>query len=118
MNIIQLTFSEWLGNGFKSFSLDAPFEKLSPEQQSATLNRAASITAWFEDEDSTPAIVEQMNSLKEQIDWKGNVTSGSHQKVNQRTGVVSTAFRVGFTKEPSRSTTLSGFAIALSKLKR
>ena len=118
MNIIQLTFSEFLRNAFQPLKLQKPFEDHTPEEQLDILDKSASVTAWFEDESSTPAIVEQMTSLKEQIDWKGNVTSGSVERVNRRTGAVVTSFRVSFTKEPSRRTTLAGFANALAKLNR
>tara|TARA_B100000700_G_C14449423_1_gene580903 strand:+ start:145 stop:501 length:357 start_codon:yes stop_codon:yes gene_type:complete len=99
---------------------DKPIEDLSDEELTNIVNNAGSISVFIGDEDKAeiPAIVAQMQTLRDNLKWRGEVKDSPSAYVDKRSGEEVVGYRIGFTKEPPRNPSLGAFSKRIAKLVR
>ena len=103
--------------GFKPIRLDKPLAELSNDELQHITDTATSASVFCTDESEVPAIMEHMQTTKDALQWKGDVTSSPSSYENKKGKIIS-GFRVGFNKELSRSIGLLAFNERLAGMAR
>jgi hypothetical protein len=113
----SIKWSAYTALGFKPIKLDKPLVELSNDDLQHITDTATSASVFCNDESEVPAIMEYMQTTRDALQWKGDITSSPSSYENKKGKVIS-GFRVGFNKELSRSMGLLAFNERLAEMAR
>jgi len=97
-----------------------PDPKLSPEENHEIfMDNATSIGVFTDNESDVPVLMEQMQSLKTALSWKGQVKASPCRTFEDNRGrKVEGRIRVGVSRDLSITPTIGGFAKYVAGLAR
>jgi len=116
-NDYPIKWSAYTALGFKPIKLDKPLVELSNDDLQHITDTATSASAFCKDESEVPTLLEYMQTTRDGLQWKGDVTSSPSSYENKKGKVIS-GFRVGFNKELSRSMGVLAFNERLAEMAR
>ena len=116
-NDYSIKWSAYTALGFKSINLDQLLVEFSNDDLINNTDTATCASVFYKDESEVPAIMEYMQTTRDGLQWKGDITSSPSSYENKKGKTVS-GFRVGFNKELSRSMGLLAFNERLAEMAR
>ena len=116
MNIQWSVFNARL-KSFDKIVSDKPLTELTDEEVQSVIDTATSASVFCNDASEVPVITEKLELTRQQLQWKGDVTSTPTSYENKK-GVVVKGFRVGFNRELSRNWGIDEFNSRIAQMVR
>ena len=120
LNNLKLKWSSYntFSNGFDKMKINKPLAEMSDEELLNITDNATSCSVFFDNENDTAPVLEELRSIRDLLGWKGDLNDGPSQYEDKKTGKIVKGFYAGFSREPSRSMGILAFKERLAGIVR